>query len=617
MPREFVFFPEPTEVWSLIRPGRSDQRLLKAGVGVFARLKRDANLTTGADELRALVAGLDGGIRYGVRMQPVVRPLQAEFTWLAGRNLRTSLIILFAAAVSVLLISCFNVASLLLGRSVEREREMALRAALGSGRGRLVRQLLTESLLLAILSAGIGTLIAFGAVHWFGVVQPIDLPVGSTVAVNLPVLAFATALAAATAILFGFVPAWKASGVSLGLALHSGARAVPRFGKRFGVFVAAEVAFSLPLLIAAGLLIQSVQSFATVPLGFDPNRLVRIPVSVPPSLNPAEQIAFYRQLLADAEASSRSPLVSLSTAVPVRGGRGTSVLLREGQPEPTPDKAVIDVVHESVSEGYFACLGIPVRSGREFTPVDQSKAAAVAIINRQLARKYFPDQDPMGKRIKLLGDSEWVTIVGIADDEQRSTPFQEMAWLSPPIVYRPIAQRPAVSANLLLRQDSPGNLQRTLQARHPGALIGDPERVSVLVDTYLKYPRFRALLVGLFALLALVLAISGIYGVLSQLVIRRSREIGIRMALGAQRRAVVSLILREGVAMTLLGSVVGLALTWWTSRFLTSLLYGVAPLDLVTISAVLLMLIAASLLAVCIPARRAASVDPVQVLRQH
>jgi putative ABC transport system permease protein len=459
-------------------------------------------------------------------------------------------------------------------------------------------------------------MMAYAAVEGFRILNPIELPAGSRVEVNVAVLAFAAGLAAITTVLFGFVPAWKTSGLSLNNGLKSGTRALPGSRRLSAALVGAEVAFSVALLVVAGLLIQSVIVFASAPLGFDPNQLFRISVSASRQLNPEQRNAFYRELLNNARSTVGAHAVSLSTAVPVRGGRGSNILIVGGRPEPTPETAVSEIAQRLISEEYFRCLGIPLRRGRTFTEHDSERAPAVAIVNEQLATKYFGNQDPTGQHVKILGQPEWLTVVGVVADERGATPFQEMGWVSPPIVYRPLAQRPPESANLLLRSTASNHVQKTLQERHPEALVGEPEPISVVIDMYLKYPRFRAILAGIFAAIALILAVTGLYGVLSQVVAQRTREVGLRMALGAQRASVILMIIKQGMMLAIFGSAAGLVLTWWITRFLANLLYGVAPLDASTIAAVTMVLLTASLLAVYIPARRAASVDPVAALRE-
>ncbi|PYR53267.1 MAG: hypothetical protein DMF89_00020 [Acidobacteria bacterium] len=286
MPPGFVFFPEPTAMWRLITPNDALVRDPEhtGGVGVFGRLKPGVTLATAEVELKLLSGRIDGGRRYGTEMEPRVYPLQQEFTFLAGRNLRLSLIVLFAAVTVVLLIACVNVANLLLGRALARERELAIRASLGSGRGRLVRQLLTESLVLAVAATALGTRLAAASVAAFRRMNPIELPAGVTVEIDLAVLAFTAVLAIVTTILFGLLPAWRTSQVDVQAALKSGGRSVGSDNTRSlateGLIVA-EIALSLVLLVGAGLLIESAVRFASAPLGFEPRGLMTLPLNLP------------------------------------------------------------------------------------------------------------------------------------------------------------------------------------------------------------------------------------------------------------------------------------------------------------------------------------------------
>lgn len=627
MPAGFTFYPQATELWTLITPNSELPRTPdRSGLGVFGRLKPGISIAAAQAELQSLALHINGGTRYGAQMEPVIYPLQEEFTWLAGRNLRLSLLLLFAAVTAVLLIACVNVATLILGRSSVRQRELTIRAALGSGRGRLLRQLFTESLLLAILAAIAGAVVAVGAVQCFRLVNPIELPPGSVIAVSFPVLAFTTGLAGLTAVLCGLVPAWRTSDVALHDAVKSGSRTSLGSGKHRSAraLVAVEVTLSLVLLVWAGLLIESVVRFTAAPLGFQAKGLVRLPVTLLPNeySQPEARVAFYQQLRDDASAVPAVQHAALSTAIPLRGGRGSNILLVEGRPDPSPQTARHDIAQQAVSPRYFECMSIPLRQGRALDARDARSSRPVAVINDELSRTYFPAEDPIGKHIRIFGESEWLTIVGVAADEQRATVYQEMGWVRAPIVYRPLAQQAPAMVDLLIRtaSDDVGRslmVQQHLSKLHPRVFLGPPEPVERLVAEYLKYPRFRGVTSGVFAALALVLAVVGIYGVLSQWVAQRTREIGLRMALGAQRRTVLSMVVRQGLLLVAAGLAAGLVLTALLTRLLAGLLYGVGPLDPAILLAVSAVLLSVSLLAAYLPAYRAAAVDPMIALREE
>jgi predicted permease len=621
MPASFIFYPTPVDLWTLVTPGSELERNPdRNGVAVFGRLKPGISRATAEAELRSLARQIDQGRGFGVEVEPVAFDLQQEFTWLTGRNLRLSLIVLFSAVGFVLLIACVNVANLLLGRSLGRQREFAIRAALGSGRTRLVRQLLTENLLLSGLAAVLAIAFAGGAVHYFNIAKPVDLPPGALVELNLPVLAFTALLAVLTTVLSGFVPAWRAakSGVSESLKSAGRSSAGPSRQRLARGLIAVQVALSLVLLAGAGLMIRSTMNFASAPLGFRPNNLTAMAVTLPRSYaKPEQRLEFYDQVKASILAQPGVEGVGLSTHVALRGAGGTSVLSIEGRPPGDPKTVVLDTEQQYVSDGYFHFLGMPVRRGRELAWADRGEQQLVTVVNEATVRKYFPQEDPIGKRIKFPGPQEpWLTIVGVVADEKQSTPFKEMAWDSPPIVYRALAQQTQTTFDVVFRGSlASTGVQQAVQALEPDARISEVETMDHVISRYLAYPQFRAVLMGGFAGLALLLAVVGLYGVLSQLVVQRTREIGIRMALGAQRGDVLGAIVKEGMLLAGIGVAVGLFAAGWLARFLSSLLYEVKAEDPSTLVGVAIVLMAAALLATYLPARRAARVDPTVSLR--
>lgn len=624
MPAAFVFFPEPTSLWTLITPNhRIARNPDRFGVGVFGRLKPGISKDRAESEVRVLASQVDAGARFGAEMEPTVRPLQEEFTWMAGRNLRLSLLVLFAAVSCVLLIACVNVATLLLGRSLVRMREMTIRTALGSTRGRLLRQILTENLLLSVSASILGILLAAGAVQYFRAANPVDLPPGTEVAVSLPVLGFTVALAVLTTLLFGLVPAWRASRVDLNDALKTGGRGTVSTGRNRLVrgLIALEVSLSMMLLVGAGLLTQSLERFSLAPLGFQTSGRTLIPLSLPPKnySKPAERADFYQKVLDRLESIPGLERAALSSSFPLRGGRGFDVLIVEGRPLPTPETSVHDISRQSVSGEYFRVMDIPLHQGRAFDRRDSQAGLKTAIVNETLARKYFPKESPVGRHIRTLGDSpEWLTIVGVAGDEKRTVVYQEMGWVDSPILYRPLAQEGPAVANLLLRADGAdlGSIvQQTIARLDPDVFAGKAEPVDQVVAEYLKYPRFRAVLLGSFAFIALLLAIVGLYGVLAQLVAQRTQEIGLRMAIGAQAKDILKMVVKEGMLLAGLGVGFGLVAAALLARFVASLLYGITPRDPVTLLLVSAALLLAALLAAYVPARRATKIDPMAALR--
>ena len=629
MPAEFDFYPtDAAAMWRLVThadPMAKDPD--HSSIGIFGRLKPGATIEKAQAELRLLHRQYHQNDRHGAETEPVVFPLQAEFTWLAGRNLRLSLLVLLAAVGAVLMIACVNVANLLLGRSLARQKELAIRAALGSGRGRLIGQLLTEALLLSILAAALGTVFATAAVGWFRAANPIPMPPANRVDINLGVLAFTAALSILTTVLCGLVPAWRSSRIDLHevLKAHGGAGAQGRSGHAAGKFlVVGEVTLSLVLLVGAGLLITSVARFAAAPFGFPPGRLVTMSVSLPPNTyaNGAQRIRFLNHVTEGLGAISGGQNVAWTSALPVRGLQGFSVLEIEGRPTPMPASAPHDTGEAAVSPEYFAAVNVPLREGRLFDSRDQEQSQPVAIVNEALAEKYFANENPIGQHVRYVGGTDlWLTIVGVVANERRGTVYQEMSWVETPTVYRPITQDAPRSAHLLIRTAESdrrlGDVVRTsVAAIDPSVPVDDVRTMQQVLDKeYLAYPRFRAVVLGGFAAFALLLAVVGLYGVLAQLVARRTPEIGVRMALGARASDVLAAILKEGVVLVGAGVALGLGAAWVLMRFLAALLFGVQAVDPWILAGVSGVLMAASALAIYIPGRRAAGVDPMAALR--
>jgi predicted permease len=629
MPASFVFYPEKTAMWSLLTPNNLIARDPdRNGVGIFARLRPGVTLEAAESEMRQIHRNAHANDRHGALVEPVLYPLHDEFTNLTGRDLKLSIIVLFAAVSVVLLIACLNVANLLLGRSLARQKELAVRAALGSGRARLLKQLLTESMMLSAAAALLGTGLAALAVHYFHVVNPIDLPPGEKVELSIPVLGFTALLAVLTSVVFGFVPAWRASRIDLNAALKRGGRGASADSGRLWFskgLVVAEVMLSLLLLVAAGLLIQSVSSFSAVPLGFSPDRLIAMFLSMPRTTyaRAETRVRFYDSLLASVSTLPEVQSAAISTAPPLQGSGTGAALSILGRPDGAPGAMLHDISQIGISAGYFQTMGIPLVGGRTFDSRDQAGAQPVAIVNESLARRYFKDVDPIGQQIRFYGVPEvlnpWLTIAGVSGNEKRST-LAEMAWLDPPTVYVPVTQRPPGGGQLILRTAVPqarigSAVQQRLAAIDPNVPVTNIDTVQHMLAKNLAYPQFRAVLLGSFAALALMLAVVGLYGVISQLVAQRTHEIGVRMALGAQQSDVLKMVVREGFTLALMGVGLGLIAAAWLSRFIAALLYGVSATDVLTMAVGSAVLIAAALVATYVPARRATKVEPVVALR--
>ncbi len=632
MPRGFDFYPRQTDLWTLITPQSDyEKNPLDSVTGVIGRLKPGVSLSTAQSELAALHRQVVSEATPGswiAQFTPVVNHLQEELTWLSGRNLRSALQVLLGAVFLVLLIACVNVASLLLGRASERQKELAVRAALGSSRSRLVRQLLTESILLSALGAILGAFLAVAAVRYFRALNPIELPPGSTVAVNLPVLAFTAFLAILTGLLFGLLPAWKASRQNLNETLRQEGRGASRnsMGSRAGkMLVIADVSLSLILLAGAGLLIESTARLSSAPLGFRAGHLLSARISLPASAYPklSNRAAFCNRLISTLNAVPGVDGVALTSSLPLYVA-GSGVMSVQGRAAP-PLTDIGDVRGEDVSADYFKVMGIPLIRGRAFDAREREESQPVTIVNEAIVREYFPDQDPIGRQIKFgrPGDTDpWMTIVGVVGDIRRATLYQEMGYVTPPVLYRPLTQDAENLFGIVIRTTvnplalaSP--LQREVSNLDSGVPVFDVLTMEQRVAEFLSHPQFRAILLGMFAGLALVLAAVGIFGVLSQLVSQRTREIGIRMALGADRRDVLNMVVKQGAVLILLGVALGLVAALALNRLLSTMLYGVRPTDPFTFTAVTSLLVLVAMIACYLPARRATKVDPMIVLRHE
>ena len=629
MPQGFRFYPDAAAMWMLITPDSAIERDPEhANVGVFGRLRPGVSIESALRELEALRRNEVRKDPPGMERSAVVYPLAEQFAYLTGPSLRLSVLVLFGAVTFVLLIACVNLANLMLVRCLARQRELAVRAALGSGRVRLVRQLLSEALLLSSAGTLAGMALAEGAVHYFRVFNPIEMPPGNPVAVNRVVLGFAAALALLTAVVSGLIPALRASQVDPMDALKVGGRGAslgPRAGTFSRILAAAQVTLSISLLAGAGLLIESVNRLASVPLGFRTDHAFTIPIQLPKwsYTKPVQRTEFYRAALSRAATIPSVESAAFTTSLPLNNSRfGSNTLVTEGRPEPAPS-APPDVAELSITPGYFRVMRVPIKAGRLFDSRDREKSEAVAIVNEALIHKYFPNEDPIGKHIGLrepVNDRTWLTIIGVAGTEKSRNFFREMNWDEIPLVFRPMAQRPPSSATLVVRtadgqKQIGAAIQREIRALDASVPVGDLETMDEQLSRVLAYPRFRAVVLGTFAGLALLLAGMGLYGVLAQSTAQRTQEFGVRMALGADSRDVLSLVVRQGMILTSAGLAAGLIIAFALTRLLASLLYGVRATDPRIWFGVSFVLLHVALAAICAPAWRAARVNPMVALR--
>ena len=627
MPRGFDFYPKQTSLWTLISPdSQFSKEPYDSVVGIFGRLKPGVSMADAEQELVGLhqrvIRQSPAGNWVG-QIKPIVRDLREEFTWMAGRNLRTALLILSAAVTLLLLIACLNVANLLLGRSVERHRELAVRSALGSRRSRLIRQLFTENMLLAALGTVAGILISVAAVRYFNSTNLVELPPGNPVTINPHVLAFAVFLTSMTASLFGLLPAWRASRVDLNDVLKESGRTMSLGRHRTSqLLVVGQVTLSMVLLAAAGLMIQSFVRLGAVPLGFQPDHLLTAQVALPPSAytDLGRRFSFYEALVIRLGALPGVEGAALSSGVLGFDGGSSSRLSMAGR---APIENLEAVRVENISSGYFRVLGIPSLQGRQFDPRDRRDSQPVAIVNEQLVHRYFPRENPVGQQIKLGRPEDkapWLTIVGVVGNEKRATVYQEMSYDEPALVYLPVDQTPPISMVLLLRAaGNPMGLSPVLQAEvtqiDSNVPVYDIETMVQRESEFLVHPRFRALLMGILAGITLLLTAIGLYGLLAHLVSQRTHEIGIRVALGASRQEVLRLVIWGGLRMTVIGLAVGIALALASTRLLSGLLFGIKSTDPITFVAVAILLCVVAFLACWVPAQRAMRVDPMVALR--
>jgi putative ABC transport system permease protein len=622
MPEAFAFYPAAADMWTLITPTREQLPQDRyQGVGVFGRLRPGVTRERANQELSALHRSAHAGDPHGAAFGPTVYPLQDEFTWLAGRNLRVTLWVLFGAVAIVLVIASVNVGNLLLGRSMARQRELAIRAAIGSGRWRLARQILIEALMLSGSAVALGLAIAEAALRYLRSQMPVDLPPSTVITLDGTVVAFAIAVALLTAIVFGTLPAWRSSrGDVQPMLKASGASAGAQTNRLSTLFVGIQMACAMALLVGAGLLIQSIVRLGSVPLGFNPDGVLTMSLRLPRSTyaQADRRADFYQRLVAAVAASPGVEGAALTTAL-LRGG-GLNLILVEGRPDPTPETSAPDVALDSVGPDYFRVMGVPLLTGRAFRAGDSADALPVAVVSRALARKYFPDGDAIGRRIRTP-NTAWSTIVGIVGDQKTMSVFQEMMWIDTPMIFRPVAQTAPLDATLVVNSTAPASIGATIQRRitalDSGVAVANIQTLRDRLAKDFAYPEFRAAVLSGFAAIALLLAAVGLYAVLSQIVTERTPEFGVRMALGARTADIVRLVAVQGGTPTAAGLVAGIAAAIAIARLLSGLLFGVNAADPWSIAGVALVLLVTAAAAMYIPARRASRIDPLTALRSE
>jgi putative ABC transport system permease protein len=627
MPHAFQFpiQNEPVELWTTValdREGKTpitDQRGAHY-MNVIARLKPGVSKEQAQAEMTSISARLeqqypDKNLHKSIRIEPALEAIVGD--------IRPALLILLGAVGCVLLIACANVANLLLARAMTRHKEMAIRSALGASRSRVVRQLLTESILLSLAGGALGLVLA---VWWSDLLIALgkeDIPRALQVGLDWSVLGFTLVVSVLTGIVFGLVPALHSSKTQLTETLKEGGRGSGEGARRNrvrGVLVVGELAIAVVLLVGAGLLIQSLWRLRQVSPGFSSQNVLTFVVGIPEVKYPTDKQAhFYHDLVGRIESLPGVAAASSVIPLPLSGDRFSISFETEGRPVakgnlPSADFFVIEA-------NYFKTLGISQLKGRDFTERDDNKAPAVIIVNQAFARKFFPDEDAIGKHIKpgistYEGDPQMREIVGVVADVKNRSLNSAVA----PAYFVPQAQVPFNQMTVVVKTT---NDPRSLIAAAQREVTTIDKELPVFnvktMDDYLAAsvaaPRFNTTLLSIFAAVALVLTIVGLYGVMSYSVAQRTNEIGIRMALGAQTRDVLRLIVSQGFKLVLLGLAIGLMGAFALMRVISGLVFGVTTKDPLTFGVVAVVLAFVALLACYVPARRAARVDPMKALR--
>jgi putative ABC transport system permease protein len=623
MPKECVIPAQPTELWTSL--GLVSNRLMfrgfHYGTRVYARRKPGITLAQARAEMDAIAKRLQE--KYPETNKGKDIPVEDLTAWLA-RETKPTLFLLWGAVGFVLLIACVNAASLLLARAAGRQREMAVRMALGARPGRIIRQLLTESVLLAFCACVVGLLLGFWGMQGLKALLPETTPRLAEVQMDGWVLAFSVSVALLTGLLFGLAPALQAARTELNRTLKDGARSGLGGRSRLrGALVVAEVALSLVLLIGAGLIMKSFLRAQQAEVGFDPAPLLsfRLALPEPAYAEPQKRSAFLQQLTERLKTLPGVEAAAVTTLLPLGSGPSTTTFAVADQPPSAPDqRPVTDLVF--VSPDYFRALRLPLLRGRYLTEQDRADTTPVAVVDETVAQTYWPGQDPIGKRIELnwpnFRESRF-TIVGVVRHVKNYGVDQPSRFET----YVPYLQDPRSPAFTLVLRTSvePTSLTAAVRANvrelDRSLPIYEVRTMEEYVARQFGQRRLSMLLMSLFAGVAVVLAAIGIYGLLSYSVTRRTHELGLRLALGAGRNDVLKLVIGQGMKLALSGVALGVAAAFALTRSIASLLFDVSPTDPLTFVVIPLLLIAVALLACYLPARRATKVDPLVALRSE
>jgi putative ABC transport system permease protein len=640
LPAHFQY-PEPFQLWTPLALGDTGGTFVIHGEGmmllkVIARLKPGVTLEQAQAELQTIAQRIQSGegtVTRGGEGRGEGGEGGGGVLTLVGLHeqvvgeVKGALLILLGAVAFLLLIACANVANLLLARAAARQREMAVRAALGAGRWRVARQLLTESVLLSLAGGGLGLLLAFGGVRALGQWSDVSLRAMQGVGIDAWVLAFTFGVSVITGLAFGLAPAVQAWRTDLNAALKVESRG-DTGGQRHRLrhlLVVSEVAVALVLLIGAGLLIKSFSRLLDVDPGFRTEGVLTFQAALTGEKSSARKVHDIERILEKLETLPGVQAAAVTDSLPLTPFNRIAVVDVEGRPPIDVNRLrrgelkVTPISRPTVSFDYFSAMGIPLKSGRTFTSQDARSAAGVVMVNEAFEKGFFPGQSALGKRIRLLGSSAetpWPTVVGVVSDVRQSGLAGDIM----PEVYSLDLGDVGDALSFVLRSTGePAGLFSAVRATVADVDPNQPLHNVMTMEQRLADTttsrRLNSALLGGFAAVALLLAVLGIYGVMSYAVTQRRREIGVRMALGAQRSDVLGLVLRRGLRLTLLGVAIGLVGALALTRYLSSLLFEVRPTDPLTFAVIPLILAAAALLACWLPARRAARVDPMVALR--
>jgi putative ABC transport system permease protein len=628
-PPQFLLPGSRSELWFPYTPEPKDFLPANRGLHllqVVARLKPGISRDRAQSELRIIADRMareypDSNAGFSVDLVPLREQLIGD--------VRSTLWILTAAVVAVLLIACVNVAHLLLARASAREKEIAVRTALGANPGRLVRQLLTESVLLAVVAGAVGLLIAYWGTWILAREAPAGLAQTGEATLDWRVLAFTLGVSIVTGLAFGLAPALSSSRSNLNMVLRSGGRGgtAGRTRSRLrDVLMVCEVASSAALLIGAGLLIRSLVRLQEVNPGFQTDHVLTMQISLPPARYSGLKVGlFYDQLLRRIAALPGVQASGVCRFLPLSGRDADLNFQIEGRPR-VRDVDQPRAYYRTASSGYFGALGIPLLRGRFFDNRDSHQTPKVAIINETAARRYWPGENPIGKRILSgLDESEWSTIVGVVGDVKHvgldagNDPETYYHYLQIPPEAMPLTE--GTAAVVIRTSFDPAAVtsavRQEVRALDPSLPVFNVRTMQDLVYGSVAQPRFRTFLIGLFAALALVLAALGLYGVVAYSVSQRTTELGVRVALGAQPGSILSLVVFHAVGLAAIGLAIGVAISFAGSRLIARFLFGISPADPITLGGTTLVILAVAVAASLVPALRAAKVDPAVALRSE